>query len=285
MVAEIKGFQVLPVRLPEGAATHYVYFKKHDAKGPATGSGSRSIFFFNLPIDTSTSQLRKYFQDVAIGATLESYVSSLLTDSHEDVYVDLVKLTSDLEFTQDANDTKEVASRLPKNCAIATFIDKSAYQLAFSALRKLAAEGTVSSWPKVKHGGSAYFLAKYRAQVLNPDRLAAEVALALADFDRAENESVQLLRRQTQLVDEDGFTLVVGSHRKTKAGVLGKQKLAATVELDKANAAMKKKEKEDFYRFQLRQRKKEEMNDLLRKFKLDQEKVRLMREKKRFRPY
>ena len=48
---------------------------------------------------------------------------------------------------------------------------------------------------------------------------------------------------------------------------------------------MKSKEKQDFYRFQLRQRKKEEMNELLNKFKLDQEKVRMMKEKKRFRPY
>ena len=44
------------------------------------------------------------------------------------------------------------------------------------------------------------------------------------------------------------------------------------------------KEKEDFYRFQLRERKKAEMNDLLRKFKQDQERIRTMKEKKRFRP-
>ena len=78
---------------------------------------------------------------------------------------------------------------------------------------------------------------------------------------------------------------MVGPQRKTKAGILGKQKLAATVESEKAKSKMKSKEKQDFYRFQIRQRKKEEMNDLLNKFKMDQEKVRVMREKKRFRPY
>ena len=67
---------------------------------------------------------------------------------------------------------------------------------------------------------------------------------------------------------------------KTKAGILGKQKLASTVGVVKAQSKMKSKEKQDFYRFQLRQRKKEEMNELLNKFKLDQEKVRMMKEKK-----
>ena len=107
----------------------------------------------------------------------------------------------------------------------------------------------------------------------------------MKDFDNAEQESIENLQNQASLVDEDGFQLVVGSHRKTKAGILGKQNLASTVESEKAKNKMKKKEKQDFYRFQLRQRKKEEMNELLSKFKSDQEKVRLMKEKKRFRPY
>lgn len=56
--------------------------------------------------------------------------------------------------------------------------------------------------------------------------LSDAVSQALVDFDRAEQESRDNLQQQTQLVDEDGFTLVVGSHRKTKAGIMGKQKLA-----------------------------------------------------------
>ena len=126
---------------------------------------------------------------------------------------------------------------------------------------------------------------QYQKQILDPNSLTEEVSQALIDFDKAEQQSIEELQLQRNLVDEDGFTLVVGSHRKTKAGILGKQKLASTVGVVKAQSKMKSKEKQDFYRFQLRQRKKEEMNELLNKFKLDQEKVRMMKEKKRFRPY
>lgn len=288
-VTEIKGFLVLPVKLPEASRPHYIFFKKHDSKNSTNNSennnANRSIFFFNLPINTSTASLRKYFQAVAIGSTIESYTPSLLTDYAEDIWVDLTKLTSDLELHQ--QEDIEARSKLPKNCGIATFVDKSAFLLAFNALKKLASSSTESDWPINASStfGSSYFLSKYQSQILDPEEISNIVSQALVDFDRAEKESMENLQQQTQLVDEDGFTLVVGSHRKTKAGIMGRQKLAATVEVDKAKATMKKKEKEDFYRFQLRQRKKDEMNDLLKKFKLDQEKVRLMKEKKRFRPY
>ena len=93
------------------------------------------------------------------------------------------------------------------------------------------------------------------------------------------------MQKQTEIVDEDGFTLVVGSHTKTKAGMLGKQKLLQAKEQERSKKKLKRKEKDDFYRFQLREKKKAEMNDLLHKFKQDQERVKVMKERKRFRPY
>ncbi|ODV66237.1 hypothetical protein HYPBUDRAFT_112218 [Hyphopichia burtonii NRRL Y-1933] len=283
MVLEIKGFQVLPLALPKSKedGVHYMYFKKHEQKGGQ--SGNRSIFLVNVPIETNTSVVKRYLQEVAIGATLESYVPSLLTDSPEDIHIDLTSLTSDLKVSG-KDEQYEVSSKLPKNCGIITFIDKPAFQIAFNSLKKLASDSKVSKWP-LPALGSSHFLSNLQAQLLEPSKLSKDVASALVEFNRAEKESAESLQQQTELVDEDGFTLVVGSHRKTKAGIMGKQKLASTTELEKAQSKLKKKEKQDFYRYQLRQRKKEEMNDLLSKFRLDQERVKQMKEKKRFKPY
>lgn len=281
-VTEIKGFGVLPVSLPKSSSPHYIFFKKHESKA-GSNTSNRALFMVNLPIETSFSTLKKYFQKTALGATIESFIPSLLTDFPEDTYVDLTKLTSDLELSQ-PNEAVEIGSKLPKNCGIVNFIDKSAFQLALSSLKGLASDATVSNWPMVDLG-PGFLLKSIQQHTLDPETLTKDVAQALATFNTAEKESAEKLQQQAQLVDEDGFTLVVGTHRKTKAGIMGKQKLAATVELEKAKNKMKKKEKDDFYRYQLRQRKKEEMNELLHKFKLDQERVRQMKEKKRFRPY
>ena len=196
---------------------------------------------------------------------MEAYISSKLTDSLEDVWLDMTQLTSGIEISVSEDD--ELRAKLPRNCGIIRFVDKLAFSLAFSELKKRCSS-------KEKITGH-----------LDPQELSDSVSQALVQFDEAERESMEQLQQQALLVDEDGFTMVVGSHRKTKAGIMGRQKLASTVEVDKALAKMKKKEKEDFYRFQLREKKKQEMNDLLSKFKQDQERVRLMREKKRFRPY
>lgn len=281
---EIKGFHVLQVRLPESSGTHYVFFRKHEARGNQhiQNIAGRLMFLFNVPIETRLATLKKYFQQVAIGATVEGYVPSLLNDSAEEIYVDLTTLTSDVVYGHGPE--HEVALKLPRNCGIVTFIDKPAFQLAFNALKRLALDAKSTHWP-MPALGLDYLINKFRAKTHDLAALSEAVSSALADFNRAEQESREELRAQTEVVDEDGFTLVVGSHRKTKAGILGRQRLTQTIELEKAAKKMKRKEKEDFYRFQLREKKKAEMNDLLRKFKHDQERVRVMKEKKRFRPY
>lgn len=276
-ITEIKGFHILPVKFSGSSSSHYIFFRKHETREQK--NSSRSIFFFNLPICTTAQVLKKYLQQVAIGATMELFSASFLTDCPEDVWLDMTKLTSDLELNASRDDT---GAKLPRNCGIVTFIDKAAFQLAFTALKSISSEGTVTEWPLAELG-SKFFRSYFKKQVLDPVVLGQTIAQSVIDFDRAEAESVEQLQNLSQLVDEDGFTMVVGAHRKTKAGILGKQKLASTVEGEKVKK--KKKEKDDFYRFQLRQKKKDEMNDLLMKFRQDQEKVRLMKEKKRFRPY
>ena len=145
-VTEIGDFLVLPVQLPGSDIIHYIYFKKHAPKKASVHQNS-ALFFYNLPIATTTKQFKKYLQTVAIGATLESFTPSILTDSIETVWLDLTKLTSDLELltAPSLEISTAVAALLPKHCAVASFVDKSALQLAFTALKKLSVAATVRS--------------------------------------------------------------------------------------------------------------------------------------------
>lgn len=270
-MVEIKGFQVLGVNLANTDSTHYIYYKKHEVKGDK--SDNRALFMVNLPISSNLQIIKKFFSQVALGATIESFDESLLNNSIEDVYINLSKLTSELELTTD-----DPRSRLPKNSAIVTFVDKSALNLALSSLKKITKS---VPWP-VSDYSSSYYYNKLKSKILDIESLSQDVSSSLIKFDQAEAKSIQALKAQTEMVDEDGFTLVVGPHRKTKAGILGKQNFLKAQNDQKISKD--KKQKQDFYKFQLRQKKKEEMNDLLLKFKADQEKVRIMREKKRFRP-
>ena len=154
---------------------------------------------------------QKFFQKVAIGSTIELFINSLLTDYPEDIWINLTKLTSDLDLV-DAVD--EQASKLPKNCGIVAFIDKASFTLAFNSLKSYHL-ALLSEWP-IQQFTSNYYLKQYQKQILDPNSLTEEVSQALIDFDKAEQQSIEELQLQRNLVDEDGFTLVVGSHRKPK---------------------------------------------------------------------
>lgn len=104
----------------------------------------------------------------------------------------------------------------------------------------------------------------------------------MLNFNKAEARELSDVRSLSGQIDEDGFTMVVSSRRKSRGDVIAP---VATSEPENVQTSKKSKEKKDFYRFQIREQKKQEMNGLLKRFKDDQEKIKELREKKRFRPY
>lgn len=98
----------------------------------------------------------------------------------------------------------------------------------------------------------------------------------LSAFTRAETGRNRLRARQRAVPDEDGFITVVRGGRTGPA------------RLEEAEAAKEKLEerkkkrgaKEDFYRFQVREKRKEREGELRRKFEQDRRKVADMRERR-----
>ncbi len=117
-----------------------------------------------------------------------------------------------------------------------------------------------------------------------PDRILVEDAVDtfFAIFNRKENEANELAKRMRNEPDEDGFVTVTRG---------GRNAPARKEEAEEARKKMvekqekKKQEMTNFYRFQLRERKKEEQADLIRRFQEDRKRITEMREKRaRFRP-
>ncbi|KAH3687346.1 hypothetical protein WICPIJ_001690 [Wickerhamomyces pijperi] len=284
---EIKGFQVVPVTLSPSKflktkepVKHYMYIKKHQSNTDKE-LAEKSLFLVNPPLASTLSSMKTFFKSIAPESLIENY---FLNDEDLDYQINLTKLTS--ELYDDEQDTKTNAFKLPNGCALVVFVDKSAANLAFTKIKKYSKSAKeLIQWPEYQESASIRFAKMFQQDYLSTEAISERVSAALLDFDRREAEAQQNLKESRSLVDEDGFTLVVGKNRKTKMGILGK--IAGTTEFHTAqnNKKMKKKEKADFYRFQIREKKKLEMNELLKKFKDDQERIKELKEKKRFRPY
>ncbi|GMM56638.1 Rrp7 protein [Maudiozyma humilis] len=284
------GFLVLPFRQPKSkvlpsktASYHYVYAKMHSSKNEGE---QNCIFVVNLPMLANTESCKS-----AINAICEKYdtVSHLESLVHSDEFglgeVDLSALTSDLMTnTEDAAEKRFT----PRNTALLKFVDKASASNCLSALRKYssASKSSIIEWEYTSPSIQT-FLNYYKP--LNIEYLKEDVHTHLSIFEQREQQAQEDV--QSSIVDEDGFTLVVGKNTKNlnsiRKKILNRNPLLKNSGegVEKPQTAVDKKAKRDFYRFQVRERKKQEINELLSKFKEDQERIKVMKEKKKFNPY
>jgi ribosomal RNA-processing protein 7 len=112
-----------------------------------------------------------------------------------------------------------------------------------------------------------------RALSVDPSELQLSVDAYMSHFDERTEEEKR--RQATRQVDEDGFELVT---YKRKARDLGPEKSA---EPEKK----KKKELTDFYKFQVRDKRREELASLRRRFDADKNRVAEMKIQRKFKPF
>lgn len=90
-----------------------------------------------------------------------------------------------------------------------------------------------------------------------------------------------------ELLDEDGFIIVQRSGKYGRAGTSAAT--GGSVAIAKSNFQENQKKKsaglQDFYRFQMREKKREQLADLRSKFEADKEKVAKLKAGRRFKPY
>ncbi|KAI8849755.1 ribosomal RNA-processing protein 7-domain-containing protein [Chytridium lagenaria] len=117
-------------------------------------------------------------------------------------------------------------------------------------------------------------------QVAHPplDQLEAEVNEFMERFEEMEEEKARQIAARRNLPDEDGFiTVTKGPGRKGKA--------ASEASMDKRDRKPKKKEVVDFYRFQMRETKRNQLAELKQKFEEDKSRIEQMKAKRKFKPY
>lgn len=246
----INGYTVIPIVVSaKEPVYHVIYARKHQAKKDGSDASSENVVFVtNLPKDTTQINIKELAQ--AFGNTI----------------------VQEFEY-------HEKESR-----GLIIFVDKVSCQRFLSKAKNYDPKQSPLTWTCHQSSGRDRYLQLHREKYIPRDVLQANVDEYMEEFVQLEEERLQEVQQMAGQIDEDGFTLVVGSKRKSKGGIASAK--AVTQEVMSAQESKKrKKEKADFYRFQIREQKKLEMNALLKKFQDDKEKIKEMKEKRRFRPY
>ncbi|ORZ15339.1 ribosomal RNA-processing protein 7-domain-containing protein [Absidia repens] len=315
------GFKVLPVIVKDNIR-HFMYMTQHEVRSASdTLPADRTLFLVNLPIDTTDAHLQYLFRShgsiasiVYHGVTATSvpqHTSSL--DSNESTSAD-GSYTSTLiedkkaknkqqykkrkhqtaqqeEITQmeDSQENKAQLRRILHSGASAHVIFTQAKALSsILAMTRIIRKWEVDE-KDIKNvqplGFQRYMLA---FEMSRPDHgeLQEQVDSYMMKFKENEYQKERELLQRMNQMDDDGFVVV--SRHKKKRNTDGEIQVTATSSVAKDSydpSKAKKKELVDFYRFQLREKKQNELLELRKRFEEDKVKIDRLKQSRKFRPF
>ncbi|KAK2796848.1 hypothetical protein FQN50_009409 [Emmonsiellopsis sp. PD_5] len=303
----ISGYSVLPIELPPvpsfpNSATHYLYIHPHEPRVPEPDS-SRSLFIVNIPITTTETHLRHLFSAQLSSGHVER------VDFHESTAKkpSTTTTTPPQQNGPPANDSNNSKKRkrvtaedlqhdldtttLPQTWdrplhasgshAIVVFVDRPSMEASLKAIKKAAKNKTKIIWGQgVEDEGRVPPLGIQRYKTHNklqyPSR--AELLWTVSDymtlFGQVEEARMREAARGAEEVDEDGFVTVTRGARVNN--VAREEELRELLERQRE----RNKGLGDFYRFQMREKRKERQGELVRRFEEDKRKVEEMRRRR-----
>jgi ribosomal RNA-processing protein 7 len=175
--------------------------------------------------------------------------------------------------------------------AVVVLVDEKSVQSTLKAIQKLhKSSKNTAAWPvwgegvedKLPKLGSARYLSHHKMQFPDSKALQMNVDKFMTAFNQREEEKAKAEKRARNVPDEDGFVTV------TRGGRTGPAR-KEDAEMKKTEMEEREKKKRDsmgdFYRFQMRERRKAEMGELVKRFEEDKKKVETMKGRKgAFRP-
>jgi ribosomal RNA-processing protein 7 len=308
------GFVTLPITikpLPSYPVetTHYIYIRRN-AK-IITAQDTRSVFLSNVPVDSTEAHIRAVFTSLVGAGRFESVTfederrtaaaaSSIEPTQAARLAVHAKKRKRD-EEEEAKRAQEEAAAQMPStwtrplrrsgSSAVALLADEKSVDTVLKAVKKLSGSSKSKNYPvwgdgvgkdKVPPLGLPWLKAHNKLSYPGNEVMQSVVDAYFAVYNRKEAEAADLAKRMRNEPDEDGFITVTRG---------GRNAPARTAEAEEAKRKMlerqqrKKDETQNFYRWQLREKKKAEQEKFLRGFEEDKIRLRAMREKRgKFRP-
>ncbi|CAD0111836.1 unnamed protein product [Aureobasidium uvarum] len=316
--ASVNDYTILPLSIPPTAAfpvatKHYLYLRPNAPK-IATDTTPRELFIVNLPIDATEPHLRNLFAAHGGGARVERVEFEGARTGRKITAPVTSKSGKKRKRGGDGAEANKV--ELPEtwdrsvgrsgNTCVVVFVDAAAAEMGLKEVKKVIKAGKEIVWgndgtsDKVPALGAASefllfcfieeclsganmvqlpgYLSHHALRFPSTAVLQTSVDAYMTAFADQEASRARALARQRAEPDEDGFVTV------TRGGRMGPARQEEAQEKAEKQKE-KQKGKEDFYRFQMREKRKEKANELLKGFEEDRKKVEAMKMKRnKFRP-
>lgn len=291
----VNDFTVLPLRFPAlpsypKETTHHLYIRANTPKVP-TADTPRELFLVNVPSDATETHLRSLFADQLGGARIENVafegarVGKGITAPVAPARRKRKRNDEDEESAEPAEvgqlpSTHERETHRSGSTAVAVFVDKASAELALKEAKKAVKNNKTITWgagieSKLPPLGSARYLSHHKLRYPSRHALQESIDAFMTALQAQEVSLARAQRQRLSVPDADGWT-VVGRGGKVDAA----REEAARIKGEELAKRQKKMIGEDFYRFQVREKKKDEAKDLVRGFEEDRRRVEELRKRR-----
>ncbi|XP_060591249.1 ribosomal RNA-processing protein 7 homolog A-like [Ruditapes philippinarum] len=262
-----QGFTVLPLKIEEKSTCHhYLYVKEHNIRDARDCKPKeRTLFVLNVPPYCEEGHFREMFE--RYGTIQRIFFHSKPTSG-------------------------------PPTVNSSTFFPTApviqGYMVAYIVFKKVSSVKAITSLPydkplvMHKEGGQSIdtglnkWIREYKEDVVDTAALQTEIDKYMTEYDEKIQTEIEKAKAAEGVPDEEGWVTV------TK---YGKNKGAPRTEAhEKALTRKEKKRRKDkellnFYSFQMRETKREQIANLRKKFEEDKNRIALMKASRKFRPY
>ncbi|KAG3158085.1 hypothetical protein PC128_g21564 [Phytophthora cactorum] len=247
------GYHAIALPLPHSSFRRFIYAKQHDAKPginvESVLAAGRTAYLVNLPVHASEQWLRACLEPLGAIQHVVAGSGGLLDEEDEG--------------DDGATDT------VPNRTAHVVFKTEK-------SLDKMLQVDDLETPAPSKPCGLQAYAAEYRRNRPGLSVIKEMADRYMASFDEMEAEDLRRREELKSQVDDDGFQTVVNTK---KRGIVQTEEVLA-----RPAKKQKSKELDNFYRFQMREKKRDQLKTLRERFEEDRQLVEKMKKANKFRP-
>ncbi|XP_076763286.1 ribosomal RNA-processing protein 7 homolog A [Xylocopa sonorina] len=244
----LNGFKTLWIRFDaETADKHQLFFKEHSIRNQAPEHPrGRTLFLLNVPPYVTSDVLQKTFSDLC-GPVFNVYYTN--AKGFKSAYI--------------------------------VFRKEHSLERALEILNEYVV--TLNTEKCICLTGLAKWCKEYNDSICNETKMKEEIETFMQNYDR---RVLAKIKKEKAMKEnpEDGWVTVTGRKKRGQFALSRKETVINKVQ-QKEEQKNKKKQLLNFYTFQIRESKKQNLAELRKKFELDKKRLQDLKSKRTFRPF
>lgn len=266
MSAVYNGYTVLSLKFNENATEIYIFLKKHNVRDQSSQTPKdRTLFIQGLPPYATKELLKPLFEK--FGKVHKIFLHDKLNAKIEDKEVTESKYFNEklsggfkvgyIVFTNESSVRKVLAHPVSGPLLLTSVKDKDKLIIGLNAWKK-----------------------EYNDSIVDKEELRKEIDGYMSQFD--EEEKKREAKEKEASVAQDGWEVVTRKGR--NPGIARKESVNKHI-MSQERTKRSKKRLLNFYTFQIRESKMNHLESLRKKFEEDKQKIDVLKNSRRFKPF